>query len=192
MIREPRRQYIGHVTPASGTGSDIAKCILKYQYLEDIDVDINELEAIGCDGTATDKGWKNGVIRNIELKTQRLLQWFICLLHFNELPFKHLFEYLDGETTGPALFSGKIGKQLANCEKLPIINFKPIESDEININRTDLSKDQQYLLDIVRAIQIGQCSLDLAFARSNSKCSAFILNIIYLSSCIKNEVLGFY
>ncbi|GBN66540.1 hypothetical protein AVEN_39446-1, partial [Araneus ventricosus] len=37
------------VTPPSGTVSDVVKCILKY--LEDNDVDINELEAIGCDGT---------------------------------------------------------------------------------------------------------------------------------------------
>ncbi|GBN63892.1 hypothetical protein AVEN_93296-1 [Araneus ventricosus] len=104
------------------TGNDIAKCILKY--LEDNDVDINELESVGfkCSNT----GWKNGFIRNIELKIQRPLQWFICLLHFNELPFKHLNEYLDGETTGPASFSGKIGKQLTNCEKLPIINFEEI------------------------------------------------------------------
>ncbi|GBM81935.1 hypothetical protein AVEN_4089-1 [Araneus ventricosus] len=77
LIREPGGQYVGHVTPASGICSDIAKCNLKY--LEDYVVGINELEAIGCDGTATNTGWKNGVIRNIELKIQRRLQWFICL-----------------------------------------------------------------------------------------------------------------
>ncbi|GBL97250.1 hypothetical protein AVEN_84952-1 [Araneus ventricosus] len=44
VIRKPGGQYVGHVTPASGTGSDIAKCILKY--LEDNNVDINELEVI--------------------------------------------------------------------------------------------------------------------------------------------------
>ncbi|GBO12754.1 hypothetical protein AVEN_176035-1 [Araneus ventricosus] len=92
----------------------LAKCILKYT--EDNDLDVNELESTGCDGTATNTGWKNGVIRNIELKIQRPLQWFICLFHFNEVPFKYLFEYLDGETTRPASFSGKIGKQLVrNC-----------------------------------------------------------------------------
>ncbi|GBM98033.1 hypothetical protein AVEN_124572-1, partial [Araneus ventricosus] len=49
VIPEPGGQYVGHVTPPSGTVSDVVKCILKY--LEDNDVDINELEAIGCDGT---------------------------------------------------------------------------------------------------------------------------------------------
>ncbi|GBL79463.1 hypothetical protein AVEN_92625-1 [Araneus ventricosus] len=104
LIREPGGQYVGHVTSASETGSDIAKCILKY--LKDNDVDINERETIGCDGTATNMGWKNVAIRNIKVKIQRPLQWFICLL-LNELPFKHLFEYLDGETTAPESFSGK-------------------------------------------------------------------------------------
>ncbi|GBM38130.1 hypothetical protein AVEN_1524-1 [Araneus ventricosus] len=85
MIREPGRQHVGQVTPASGTDSDKAKCILKY--LEDNDVDINELESIGFKGTVTNTGWKNGVIRNIELKIQRPLQRFICLLQYNELPF---------------------------------------------------------------------------------------------------------
>ncbi|GBL84599.1 hypothetical protein AVEN_191065-1 [Araneus ventricosus] len=113
-------------------------------------------------GTITNTGWKNGVIRSIELKIQRPLQWFICLLHFKELPFKYLFEYLDGETTGPASFSGKMGKHLTNCEKLPILNFEATELVEININKTDLSKDQQYLLDIVRAIQTGKCAQDMA------------------------------
>ncbi|GBM75501.1 hypothetical protein AVEN_42993-1 [Araneus ventricosus] len=98
---------VGHVTPASGTGSDIAKWILKY--VEDNDVDINELESVGFKGTATNTGWKNGVILNTELKIQLPLQWFICLLHLNELPFKYLNEYLDRKTTEPASFSGKIG-----------------------------------------------------------------------------------
>lgn len=160
VTREPGGQYIGHVTPANGTGSEITKCILNY--LQNNDFDINELEAIGCDGTATNTGWKNGAIRNIEVKIQRPLQWFICLLHFNELPFRHLFEYLDGETTGPASFCGEIGKQLPGCDKLRVVHFETIESEEINITKTDLSKDQQYLLDIVKAIQTGDCAPDLA------------------------------
>ncbi|GBL87561.1 hypothetical protein AVEN_165169-1 [Araneus ventricosus] len=76
VIREPGGQYIGHVTPASGIGSDIAKCILKY--LEENNVNINELEAIGCDGTATNLGWKNGVICNIELKLET--KTVVCII----------------------------------------------------------------------------------------------------------------
>ncbi|GBN38385.1 hypothetical protein AVEN_204785-1, partial [Araneus ventricosus] len=63
VIREPGGKYVGHVTPASGTGCDIFKYILKY--LEDNDVDINEQESIGFKGTVTNTGSKAGVIRNI-------------------------------------------------------------------------------------------------------------------------------
>ena len=65
------------------------------------------------------------------------------------------FEYLDGDTTGPASFCGEIGKQLPGCDKLHVVHFETIESEEINITKTDLSKDEQYLLDIVKAIQTG-------------------------------------
>lgn len=54
VTREPGGQYIGHVTPANGTGSEIARCILNY--LQNNDFDINELEAIDCDDTATNRG----------------------------------------------------------------------------------------------------------------------------------------
>ncbi|GBM06556.1 hypothetical protein AVEN_220007-1 [Araneus ventricosus] len=37
-----------------------------------------------------------------------------------------------------------------------------MELNEININKTDFSKDQQYFLDIVREIQTGKCAPDLA------------------------------
>lgn len=46
-------------------------------------------------------GWKNGTIRQIEIHSEKPLQWAICLLHFNELSFYHLFQYLGGKLTGP-------------------------------------------------------------------------------------------
>ncbi|GBN38243.1 hypothetical protein AVEN_261441-1 [Araneus ventricosus] len=68
-MRKTGGQYVGHVTPASETGNDITKRI--HKYLEDDNVVINELKAIGCDGRSRNSGWKNGVICNIEptLKT---------------------------------------------------------------------------------------------------------------------------
>lgn len=82
--------------------------------------------------------------------------------HFTELPFWNLFEYLNGVTTGPASFFGTIGKQLPGCEKLLVANLKKIKSEEINVSKIDPSKDQKYLLDVVRAVQRGKCDPDLA------------------------------
>ena len=53
---------------------------------------LENLIAVGCDGTVANTGWKIGVIRKIEGEINRALQWGICLLLFNELPFRHLFE----------------------------------------------------------------------------------------------------
>ena len=117
------------------------------------DFDMSAVLSIGCNGAVTNTGWKSGVIQNIKVRCQRPLQWFICLLHFNELPYKQLYEHLDRTTTGPASFSGPTGKQIHSCEKNRVVDVLPIQSEVvITINKTDLSKDQQYLLDIVCAV----------------------------------------
>lgn len=51
LISEPGSQYIGHVTPKKETGNEIAECI--FSFIKDRDVDISAIEAVGCDGTAT-------------------------------------------------------------------------------------------------------------------------------------------
>ncbi|KAJ8870204.1 hypothetical protein PR048_029220 [Dryococelus australis] len=43
----------------------------------------------------TNMRWKTGVIHTIEEQVKRPLQWGVCLLHFNQLPFRHLFQTLD-------------------------------------------------------------------------------------------------
>ena len=75
--------------------------ITNFCYLENNIFDYVMLVAIESDRkkTATNTGWKNGVICNPELKIFRPSHWFICLLHFNELPFRHLFESVDDDTT---------------------------------------------------------------------------------------------
>lgn len=39
---------------------------------------MSAVEAIGCDRTVTNTGWKSGVVHNNEVKCRRPLQWFIC------------------------------------------------------------------------------------------------------------------
>jgi len=117
---------------------------------------------IGCDGTSTNTGWKNGAIKHIETRLERPVHRVICLLHFNELPLRHLVETLDGKTTGPESFCGPLGKQLASCQSLPVVAFKRIECHIPQVDPEILSKDQRYLHDIAVAIAAGYCSLDLA------------------------------
>lgn len=130
--------------------------------MESKNLDFEQLSAIGCDGTATNTGWNNGVIHNIGVKLGRPMQWLMYLLHFNKLPCRHLFQHLDGETSGLKSFSKKIGKQLAYCEKLPVAMYEIIDGEDTNVMKNDVSKDQQYLRDIYRAVKTGECTPELA------------------------------
>ena len=60
----------------------------------------------------------------IEPKLNKSIYWLICQLHGNELPLFHLFQTLNGKTTGPKVYSNNIGKMLDGCEKLNVFNFK--------------------------------------------------------------------
>ena len=91
----------------------------------------------------------------------RPLQWIICLLHFNELPFRHLFSRVDGHTSGPRAYCGIIGQNLKGCENLPVICFQAIDCEFPGIDPSILSKDKKNLLRIASAIKIGVVPEDL-------------------------------
>jgi hypothetical protein len=163
LVQEPGGKYIGHVSPASGTAEVITKSIT--EFLTEHSIDIANLELIGCDGTNVNTGYKGGVIRLLEEYFRRPIQWAVCMFHGNELPLRHLLHHLDGQTTGPRGFSGPIGKKLELCEKLPVIVFKSIDTNLPEIHERiikDLSTDQKYMYQMVKAIASGNCSIDLA------------------------------
>lgn len=117
---------------------------------------------IGCDGTAVNTGNKNGIIAILEKHLNRPLQWFVCLLHCNELPLRHLFSNLDGGTKGPNTFAGSIGKMLEKCLDYKVEAFEPISSELPEIDTNLLSTDQKYLYQMCSAISAGTVSPSLA------------------------------
>lgn len=158
MIEEPDSNYLGHIAPVRGSADCMKQGIL--DFFEKRMMSIQFLAVIGCDGTAVNTGYKGGIIRLLELHLKRPLQWFICLLHGNELPLRHLFEHLDGHTTGPHSFSGSLGTQLQECETMPRVQFQKIECDLKVLPDSvlqDLSTDQTYLYDMCRAVASGTC-----------------------------------
>ncbi|CAH0555064.1 unnamed protein product [Brassicogethes aeneus] len=158
LVKEPGSEYMGHVTPLSGSAANIKLCIVSY--LEKHKIDKTKILVIGCDGTAVNTGHKGGVLRLLEEYCGGPLQWLICQLHGNEIPLRHLFQHLDGLTTGPPEFSGPIGKKLSECDKLQVIN---VESDlPVDVDETELSTDQKYLLQICRAVVSGNVSDSVA------------------------------
>lgn len=163
IIAEPNSKYLGHVIPKSGTGKEI--CDSMINFIKENNGRFDEIVCIGCDGTVTNTGWSGGVIRNVEIQLGRPLQWLICLLHTNELPFRHLLTALDGPTNGPKGYSGPIGVALTDCEKRSVVSFRPIvgslpliSEDVVN----DLSEDQKYLYKMCKVVESGHCPPQVA------------------------------
>ena len=144
LLQEPGSKYIGHITPASGHASVIVDSLITYLYENNISCE--KICAIGCDGTVVNTGKQGGIIKLFEGFLGRPVHWFICLLHLNELPLRHIFSYLDGPTTGPKTSKGIISKEILFCENLEIVNFNPIKIDQIVVNdKKDFSTDQLLL-----------------------------------------------
>ncbi|GBM02570.1 hypothetical protein AVEN_178500-1 [Araneus ventricosus] len=77
----------------------------------------------------------------MELILNRSLRWFVCQLHANELPLRHLFAHMDKTTTGPRSLTGEIRKSLAGCEKLSVVSSTPIENTLCEVtNKKDLTQ----------------------------------------------------
>ncbi|GBM47577.1 hypothetical protein AVEN_90283-1 [Araneus ventricosus] len=112
-----------------------------YEYVSNAQFDdFSNLIFLGCDGTVVNTGVFNGVIRRLELKLLRPIQWIICLLHFNKLSLGHLFER---KCSDPSSCTGDIGRSLKGREKLPVVAFNSIEFDLSGIDPTNLSCDQK-------------------------------------------------
>ena len=99
----------------------ILQVLRKYESLETV-------ISVSSDGPNVNTGAFNGAIRNLEVAVNKPLQWLVCLLHLNELVFRHIFEHVgeffhrflrvsnvdenlcvDGESTGPTTYGGPIG-----------------------------------------------------------------------------------
>lgn len=114
VLRQPNSVYLGHFASEHGTSSRKATTIMNF--FNDKNIGLTQLFGICSDGEPVNAGRKDGILRNFELRLNKPLHWFICLLHFNELPLRHLFAKIDGATTGPTTSTGVIANQLENIE----------------------------------------------------------------------------
>ena len=118
LVGEPEIVYLDHITLERGTGAEIAGGLYKYVKKEMLFGD--KLRATGVDSTAANTGNKNSAIRLLECHLKRALHWFICSLHVNELPLRHLCKKLIGPTKSSSQWKRALGKSLATCETLSL------------------------------------------------------------------------
>lgn len=159
VISEPGSEYVDHFTPSNGKSATLAE-ELHMLVLEK--ESSGSLRVIGADGTNVNTGEKGGAIKLLEDKLEQPLQWDICMLHGNELPFRHLFEFHDGKCKGPGVYEGPIGKDIMDNNKkgwASPVNFKPLSGGKVQTLPEnflkELSHDQRYLYDICHAVQSG-------------------------------------
>ncbi|GBM91722.1 hypothetical protein AVEN_104300-1 [Araneus ventricosus] len=121
----------------------------------------------------------------MELILNRSLQSFVCQLHANELPIRHLFAHVDKTITGPRSLTGEIRKSSAGCEKLSVVSSTPIEITLWEVtNKKDLSTDQLYLMEICEVINCCHCRESLSKINPGKVCHSRWLRIA-------NRILSF-
>ena len=95
-VSEPGGEYLTHVTPCDATGRAIAKELVSV--VREMDI---KLEVMGMDGCSVNMGIHKGVIRVVEQELEVVVQHISCLLHLNELHFRHELCTVDGVTSCP-------------------------------------------------------------------------------------------
>ena len=98
IIKEPGSQYVDHVTPDDGSARSLVSELISGIVATNSK---DTLQAVICDGTPVNTGRVSGVLKHLDIFLERPLQSIVCLLHLNKLPFRHLFDAIDGKTTGP-------------------------------------------------------------------------------------------
>lgn len=121
VLKEPNSQLLGYIKVENEDSEH--KVIKLNEFFINKEISLDALIGICCDGEPANTGIRNGILRRFEMQLNRPLHWFVCLLHFNELPLRHLFDTLEKSfTTGPRTTTGKLSKQIETCENLPVCN----------------------------------------------------------------------
>ena len=163
LVSEPKSEFISsladdHIDDDDLKGAELeAKLILDFLSENGME---ESLEILGCDSTRVNSGRTNGVMKRIENSLNRNLMRVLCALHTNELPLRHLFEAIDGKTSGKESWTGPIGKLLAKVLEFPLNpDFTVIEGGDLpdlsDDEIRDLSTDQKYLYRILKIIKTG-------------------------------------
>lgn len=121
VLREPHAELLGYVNLAGKGEGAKAKQVELTEFFASKDISLENLIAVCSDGENTNTGPSGGVLRLIECHLGRPIHWFICLLHFNELPYRHLYNAVEKSvTTGPRSSTGLLAARLEICHTLQV------------------------------------------------------------------------
>ena len=164
MSAEPGGLYVTHLEPEGGKGEQVAEAVLNF--LREHNLDSSWL-IVGGDSTAANTGKYIGAFASLEKKLWRRLLWILCMLHLNELPWRHIFVALDGPTSSHNTFLGVIGKILPNVEdlewsaKVEKVQLGPGLPELPEDVAADLSSDQRILYLAFMSVWTGVIRVEL-------------------------------
>lgn len=178
VTEEPRGRYLTHYTPEPKTKTTKAakQCAIGlFDWLKDSGID-RSLELIGSDTTNEMSGWKGGILHHVEELLNRRLFRSFCMLHINELPFRHIVETLDGPTSSDKGWSGTVGKLFSKVENLERkTEFEPIPLLEPLVDITEdvlskMSTDSVVAWKYLNAIVTGKLDPEVAGIQCRKLC----------------------
>lgn len=77
FVAEPGSFFIGHKTPSSGHSREVLKVL--NEIITEKSIEINNIKAIGCDGTNVNTGHNGGIIRLFEIQQKNQFNGlFVC------------------------------------------------------------------------------------------------------------------
>lgn len=121
VLREPHSSLIGYVNLEGKGETSKAKQAELIAFFKSKNLSLENLIAVCSDGEVANTGTHGGVLRFIERYLDRPIHWFICLLHFNELPFRHLYNAIEkSATTGPTRSTGSLAQRIDICNTLQV------------------------------------------------------------------------
>lgn len=117
VLRQPSSVFLGYaVAMETSSAPEISEILL--HFFREKQIDLSDLIAVCCDGEVKNTGRFNGILRCLENHIGRPLHWFVCLLHFNETIFRHIFEKIDAShTKGPTASTGVIARAIENVDQ---------------------------------------------------------------------------
>lgn len=170
--------YLTHITketPPENSKPAQSLALQIFDWLCQYGID-ESLKVVAGDSTNGNTGADGGHFAWLEHYLGHKLHWLICQLHTNELPLRVLITLLVGVTKSNSGFAGIIGEQLPKASDLAR-NFEfdaisgglpMIELSEDVSN--DLSTDQKYAYNMMRAIRSGELSKELSLLNPGKIC----------------------
>ena len=118
--------YLDHCNLTSTSSAAEEMADKSFEVIEKGD-SLASITAILADNTSVMTGCHKGLVVKLEERLGRRLHTIGCSLHQNELPLRAIFKSLDGTTSGPLSFTGKLSCK-DDLQSLAQVNFTPIVS----------------------------------------------------------------